>query len=58
LQNETAKNNLILVLITDLINFIIWLLGLFGNEVKWKGQTFIVNQDNQLQLKNDIKKAN
>jgi ceramide glucosyltransferase len=51
LQNQLSKNHLSLILIADIVDYIIWFLGLFNNQVKWKGETFIINQDNQLRLK-------
>ncbi len=51
LQNQTAKKTLGLIFLTDIFDFIIWFLALWGNQVKWRGKTFIIDSQNQLRSK-------
>jgi len=51
LKNKTAKEKLGLIFINDIVDFILWLFGLWGNEIQWRGKKFLVNKKDQLTLK-------
>jgi ceramide glucosyltransferase len=48
LNNQNIKEYLGLIFIVDIIRFYIWLIGLFGNKIIWKNQSFSINDKGEL----------
>ncbi|MGI0483330.1 bacteriohopanetetrol glucosamine biosynthesis glycosyltransferase HpnI [Geminocystis sp. CENA526] len=48
LNNQNIKEYLGLIFIVEIIRFYIWLIGLFGNKIIWKNQSFSINSKGEL----------
>lgn len=48
LKNSTCYQYLGLTILVDFINLYIWIKALFGNQIKWRDNEFIVNKDGEL----------
>ena len=53
LKDPTAKQFLGLFFCSDLLRYIIWLLGLFGNTIEWKGKKFKLINGGRLSVMNN-----
>lgn len=50
LKNETCRKYLALVFLVDILRCYIWLLGFFGNRIKWRENNFILDKNGQLRI--------
>ena len=50
LQNPTVSKYLPLVFLVDIVSFGLWLSAFWGNKVKWRNHTFILDRHGKLKL--------
>jgi len=57
LKNTASSQYLGLTILVDFINFYIWIIALFGNNIKWRNQQLIVDKNGELRdiaISNDL----
>lgn len=52
LKNETCTQYLGLIFMGDILRSCLWLLGFFGNKIKWRNNSFILDKNGELRIKN------